>query len=506
LLTHNNDINMKITRKITISAIAFLLVACSGRNQKKSDAGEIDASTARIEYSWESIKTYQIPEWFQDAKFGIMIHLGVYAVPAYTTEGYAEWYPNKIYKDGPDRNYHIHMYGPTEKFGYKDFVPMFKAEKWNPDKWADLFSRAGARYVVPVAEHHDGFAMWDSDLTQWDAMEKGPKRDIIGELGVSVRKRNMKYAPSYHRERHFAHFDSVLVAPEIAEMPEAEGLYGPFSLTRDYIDDYVARWKELEEKYQPDFMWLDHVPIFYDDPEAPIVIEYKKAMRDMIADYLNRSREWNKEIYFNNKGMPRHGINFPIGAGIREADNLDMDDLDVKWQNPATIAESYGYHLEDDRLNRYKSTDELISLLVDVVSKNGNLLLNVGPKADGTISEGQWKKLIGIGEWLEVNGEAIYGTRPWTTYGEGPSTDRYKLTSEDVRFTTKDGYLYAIVMDWPETDTVALTSVAGYTIKDLSLLGYGDVSFANKNGKLFVSLPKEKPCDHAFVLKLQISN
>jgi alpha-L-fucosidase len=157
-------------------------------------------------------------------------------------------------------------------------------------------------------------------------------------------------------------------------------------------------------------------------------------------------------------------------------------------------------------MNRYKSTDELISLLVDVVSKNGNLLLNVGPKADGTISEGQWKKLLGIGEWLEVNGEAIYGTRPWKTYGEGPNTDRYHLTSEDIRFTTKDEYLYAIVMDWPATNTVTLTSVAGYTIEDLSLLGYGDVSFANNNGKLVVSLPKEKPCDHAFVLKFQIDN
>jgi alpha-L-fucosidase len=346
--------------------------------------------------------------------------------------------------------------------------------------------------------------MWDSDLTHWDAMEKGPQRDIIGELGVSVRGKQMKYAPSYHRERHFAYFDSVLVAPEIAKMPEAADLYGPFSLTRDFIDDYVARWKELEKKYQPDFMWLDHVPIFYNDSLHPMVREYRKAMRNMIADYLNQSAGWGKQVYFNNKGMKRHGINFPIGAGVREADNLDMDDPTVKWQNPATIAESYGYHQDDDIQNRYKSTDALISLLVDVVSKNGNLLLNVGPKADGTISVGQRQRLLEIGKWLETNGEAIYGTRPWVSYREGPNTDRYHLTAEDIRFAAKDSCLYAIVMDWPKGDKVTLSSVPVGKIASLSLLGYGEISYAENNGKLVVPLPEARPCDHAFVLKFTL--
>jgi alpha-L-fucosidase len=144
-------------------------------------------------------------------------------------------------------------------------------------------------------------------------------------------------------------------------------------------------------------------------------------------------------------------------------------------------------------------------LLVDVVSKNGNLLLNVGPKADGTISEGQRQRLLEIGKWLEINGEAIYGTRPWETYREGPNTDRYNLTSEDIRYTANDDYLYAIVMDWPQTDTVMLTSVSGFEIVNLSLLGYGDISFAEVDGYLIVQLPKVKPCDHAFVLKFKMS-
>lgn len=487
-----------------MGALTFLLIACLGKNKENPTDSNQGIGNYEIEYSWESIKAHPIPEWFHDAKFGIFIHWGAYAVPAYTTEGYAEWYPNKIYKDGPDRVYHTENYGPTEQFGYKDFIPVFKAEKWNPDNWAELFYKAGAKYVVPVAEHHDGFAMWDSDLTHWDAMEKGPKRDIIGELAKSVRKKEMKYIPSFHRERHFSYYDSVRVAPEIAKMPEALDLYGPFSLTTDFIKDYVARWKEIEKKYEPDFMWLDHVPIFYNDSLNPKVVEYKMAMRDMIADYLNQSSKWGKDLYFNNKGMKRHGINFPLGAGLREADNLDMADQTIMWQNPATIAESYGYHKEDDSKNRYKSTDELISLLVDVVSKNGNLLLNIGPKADGTIPEGQRQRLLEIGKWLDVNGEAIYGSRPWKIFGEGPGTNRLKLASEDIRYTAKDNHLYATVLDWPLVNTVTLTSLSGEKIENLTMLGYGDIPYTENDGSIVVQLPGEKPCNYAFVLKFTL--
>jgi alpha-L-fucosidase len=294
------------------------------------------------------------------------------------------------------------------------------------------------------------------------------------------------------------------VAPEIRKMPEAAGLYGPFSLTKDFIDDYVARWTEIETKYQPDFMWLDHIPILYNDSLNPMVIKYKEAIRNMIADYLNTANGWGKKVYFNNKGREVYGINFPIGAGIREADNVDMGASPSTWQNPATIAHSYGYNRKEEEEETYKPADELISLLVDMVSKNGNLLLNVGPRPDGTISETQRERLLQMGAWLEINGEAIFGTHPWKLFGEGPTADRTRLTAEDIRFTSRDDVVYAIVMDWPDDRQVKIESLAGEKIRSIELLGSGGVEFQSIQDGLNITFPEKKPCNHAYTLKITI--
>jgi alpha-L-fucosidase len=411
-----------------------------------------------------------------------------------------------MYQDDETRKYHLKTYGPD--VGYADFIEQFKAEKWDPETWAELFYRAGAKYIAPVAEHHDGFAMWDSDLTHWDAREKGPHRDIIGELGVAVRKHGLKYSPTYHRERHFWYFDSLMVSPEITRYPERNSLYGPFSLNQSFIDDYMARWKEIEEKYQPDFMWLDHIPYFEWEEKhyADMIPAFKDMFRNLIGSYLDHADEWKKEIYFNNKGQKKFGINFPVG--IREGDNLIMDDFTQKWQNPATIAHSYGYCRIEEKENSYKSANTLIDLLIDIVSKNGNLLLNLGPRADGTISETQKKRLLQIGEWLKINGEGIYGSRPWREYGEGPNKeqkDRYAVnafTSKDFRFTKNDNTIYAFIMEWPADNRATLTSFSGINIKSIDLLGYGPIKFAIKKSGLEVNLPREKPCDYAYTLRI----
>jgi len=504
-------IMMKMTDSkplVLIIAGLFLITACGNRDRGNKAESDL------VEYNWSSIKEYPVPAWFNDAKFGIFIHWGVYSVPGWASSGYAEHYPRRLYQEENFRTYHEKTYGKLPGFGYKDFVPLFRAENWDPDAWAELFERAGARYVIPVAEHHDGFAMWDSDLTTWDAMDRGPHRDIIGDLAGAVRKKNLHFAVSYHRERHFEFFDSTGVAPEIERDPECAGLYGPFSLSREFINGYTARWKELQSKYQPEFMWLDHIPVFYNDSLNPLVKEYKQAVMMMIADFLNTAdTAWNREVYFNNKGKESVGINFPIGAGIREADNLIMNSTDQKWENPATIAHSYGYNVLDDLNKSYKSTNYLVDLLVDVVSKNGNLLLNIGPKSDGTIPEGQVQRLLEMGDWLRINGEAIYGTRPWLVYGEGPnldnisSKDAVSYSAEDIRFTQKGETLYAILLSWPDSGKIIIRSLKGRDVEEVRLLGSGSLpEFSVKPEGCEVLLPSERPCDYAYSLAIKLKS
>jgi alpha-L-fucosidase len=444
------------------------------------------------EAKWQSLKQVAPPAWFEDGKFGIMIHWGVYSVPGWVPHGYAEWYPHKLYRDTDSneiRQYHERRFGKLPDFGYKDFVPRFKAQRWDPGRWARLFKKAGARYVIAVGEHHDGFAMWDSDLTTWDAKEQGPKRDIIGQLAQAVRREGMRYGVSYHRERHFAYYNKQQVMGEIKKVPEAAELYGPFDLSRSFIEDYVARWKEIQRKYKPAMMWLDDVPAFRGDhPNIPL---FKQACKQMIADYLNTATtKWHKPVYLNNKSA-----NWPEGIGCHSADNLQLDAIpDDKWENPATISHSYGYNRDDEKHGRYKSATQLIHLLVDVVSKNGNLLLNVGPKADGTIPAPQKQRLRAIGDWLQSHGEAIYGTRPWKTFGRA-----------DIRYTTKGQTLYAISFT-PRSTPFTLPATAGWMpthIKAVSRLNGKPVDFAVTDQGLKIQPEGKADGKHAWVYKIQ---
>jgi alpha-L-fucosidase len=295
-----------------------------------------------------------------------------------------------------------------------------------------------------VAEHHDGFAMWDSDLTEWDAKDKGPKRDIIGELGEAVRKRGMKYAPSYHRARnwfYYPHFDEFDTSD-----PKYAGLYGeshksttsawPGEGNADpseaFLRDWKKRWEEFRDKYKPDMLWFDGM---WGLDSAFIEMD-----KQIMADYYNKAREWGKEVAINNKGGVWRGGLSPTRVGdYIGGDYMTLDTINpIKWSKPRGIGHSYGYN-KTETMEDYNTVNELVDQLVDIVSKNGNLLLNIGPKADGTIPDIQKERLLGIGRWLDVNGEGIYGTDYWKTFGE-----------DSIRFTRKGkSTLYAISLTWP---------------------------------------------------------
>ncbi|TKG97443.1 alpha-L-fucosidase [Puteibacter caeruleilacunae] len=502
-------------KRIIIYAMLILCVACTPKEKNKEEQ-----SVKKYKPKWESLKQAPVAPWFDDAKFGIFIHWGGYSVIGHRKggRGYAEHVPKILYTD--TAYYYPYMRerfgGCPPDFGYKDIVKQFKAEKWNPDEWAALFNEAGARYVVLTAEHHDGYALWDSDLTDWCATKVGPMRDLVGDLGKAVRAKGMKYAPSYHRERHPGFFAKDIykvnsmpkddIAKEIELDPSAAGLYGPsFSYDDEFIADYAARWKEVQDKYQPDFMWIDDIPIFYKVDPHPQSQKFQDSFQNIIADYFNAAEEWGKDVYLNNKGAH---LNWPEGPGCMEKDNLNLTTIGPKWENPATLGTSYGYMKEEEINDDYKSPEELIHLLCDVVSKNGNLLLNIGPRADGTIPEGMQERLLEMGKWLKINGDAIYDSRPWSKFGEGSALVQDDISGNDIsgkkkakarkipyseksiRYTTsKDkSLLYAMQLVRADNNSCLAKLVTKSSLKDKKIVG---ISLLGSNEKVDWKLTDE---------------
>jgi len=465
---------MGLKKPMLIIAIALLLGACNSPKKKNT------AEKVPYDGSWESLQKMPVPDWFNDGKIGIFIHWGPYSVIGHRKggRGYAEHVPKMIYEDSTYYyKYLRERWGAAPpEFGYKDIIPEFKAENWNPDDWAKLFAEVGAKYVVLTAEHHDGWANWDSDLTPWNAMDMGPKRDIVGDLGEAVHKHGLKYAPSYHRERHTSFFTTKKyvvdakarpdILEEIKRVPQAESLYGPFGFSKEAVDEYVARWKEIQEKYQPDMLWVDDIPIFTrdgndtrKDPQAfkPIIKYFYDQCRLMITDFMNNGVERGQEVYVNNKGGNR---NWPDGVGCLEKDNLKLEVIGPKWQSCTTFGTSFGY-LENDT---YKTVEDVIREMVEVVSRNGNFLVNIGPKADGTIPEEQIDRLHEMGKWLGINGEAIYGTRYWKVNQQ---------ETGNLAFTTKGTTLFAIALEKPK-ESIVIEATKGWSnneVESVKLLG-----------------------------------
>jgi alpha-L-fucosidase len=467
-------------------------------------AARVETPEGPFEPAWGSLKAYTVPDWYTDGKFGIFIHWGPYCVPAFGNE----WYPRNMYvPHSAEHGFHTRVYGPVTEFGYKDFIPQFRAEAYDPAAWADLFSRAGARFVVPVAEHHDGFAMYDSDLTKWCAARMGPRRDIVGELADAVREAGMVFGVSSHRAEHWWYMNGGMAIPSDVQDPELRDFYGPAAPggtqpDEDFLEDWLARCAELVDRYRPQLFWFDWWI------EEPAFVPY---LQRFAAYYYNRGAEWGEGVAINYKKEA-----FPAGAAVYDIERGQTSGIHPYfWQNDTAISRnSWGYINHHD----YKTAGTLIGDLVDIVSKNGALLLNIGPRADGTIPEPERDILLDIGRWLEVNGEAIYGTRPWRVFGEGPTqvpeglfTDakRASFTSEDIRFTAGADTLYAIALAWPADGTLRIRGLGGLRdplsreIADVQLLGCAaPVAWQRDEDALTVHLPSEKPCEHAYTLKI----
>lgn len=496
---------------------------------------------------WPSLRQYSAPEWFRDAKFGIFMHWGVQSVP----ENQNGWYARHMYmQDSVEFNehsyeYHIKHYGHPSVFGYKDLIPLWKAEHWDPYALVKFYKEIGAKYIVPVAVHHDNFDNYDSSFQPWNSVNMGPKKDIVGMWAAATRKYGLRFGVSSHSDRSWSWFitshGSDSHGPKAGvsydgNLTKADGKgkwwegYDPadlYSRNHDinegpdsaYCTKWYNRTKELIDKYRPDLLYFDGpMPIMCESCNKNRSVYEKYGLR-IAAYFYNSNMKWHDgkmEAVLNIKSYGPQSIPYKNAVVVDIEKGQTSDILPYPWQTDTTLPAGWFY---DHRPSELTDT-VVVQNLCDIVSKNGNLLLNVALKPDGTLPADQAQKLKNIGKWLHLNGEAIYGTRPWKVYGEGPTkvqNSHFKqntkpFTANDVRFTTKGNMLYAIVLGWPESKSITIKSLnkinlGNSKIQTINMLGSAKriLWSENLNG-INIIFPDRKPCDFAYVFKLQLSN
>jgi alpha-L-fucosidase len=459
----------------------------------------------------DSLTNYACPEWFRDAKFGIWSHWGPQAVPM---DG--DWYARGMYEPGNKHyTYHTNHYGHPSTFGYKDIIPLWKAEKWDPDRLMQLYQKAGAKYFVSMGSHHDNFYLWNSKLHPWNSVRMGPKRDVVGEWQKAAKKYGLRFGVSEHLGASFTWFQSSHGADksgpkagvpydgansnywDLYHFPAEPGDTGWYSKNPKWHQQWYERIRELVDGYQPDLL--------YTDGGVPFGNEVGLSM---IA-------------HFYNQDAARHGGRVEAVYACKQksegrwAEDLErgiMPKIDPHpWQTDTSIGDWYY-----NRDWKFQPVRWVIHMLVDNVSKNGNLLLNVVQRPDGSLDPEVEQMLKELAEWNQVHGEAVFGTRPWLVYGEsaikvrgGHFKEDFKYNAKEIRFTTKGGTLYAIALGWPEDGQLVIRSLAKPDGEDvnqiaaLSLLGYdGQVSWRQSAEGLVVTLPTQKVSAHTVALKI----
>lgn len=500
---------MKGLYKIGVFGMIAMLMACDHSNSSKTITPEKPTYKA----NWDSLAKYEeAPEWFREAKFGIYAHWGVLSVPAYAND----WYPRNMHVVGSNEyKHHVETYGEPKDFGYHDFVPEFKAENFNAEEWATLFEKAGAKFAGVVAEHHDGWSNWKSEINPWNAYDKGPHKDVLGQLEKAIHGKGMKFVASFHKARNLQIFqndstkwlDDTSYFPYNPEMPTSSTdsiiriMYGNIPKEQFY-KNWLGELEEVIDNYSPDL-------IYFDSKLDKIPEDYKK---EFVAYYVNHAAKNNQGVVITHKEGE-----LPKSVSIEDFEKGRNNKITKDyWLTDETVSVGSWSYTNDLGL---KSTGEIIHVLADVVSKNGALMLNVSPKADGTIPENQQAILLEIGDWMHTNGEAIYASKPWHVFGEGPTKqkksgmflDKITYTNKDVRYTTKGKTIYAIVLGWPGANVTmnlkAFATENAYeipTVKSVTLLGSkASIDFKQTNDGLQITTPNTVTDTKAIVFKLE---
>jgi alpha-L-fucosidase len=497
----------RLRKRFFFVVLVMVMASVKGYAQEKEEAFT----------NWDHLKN-EIPQWLKDAKFGIYFHWGVYNVPAYNSE----WYSRTMYVPGTSPNkHHLATYGPLKTFGYKDFIPMFTAGHFNADEWVDLFVRAGAKFAGPVAEHADGFSMWDSKVNAYNAKDMGPKVDIVKAMQKAVRKRNLKFITTFHHQWQWGWYPTFDSSTDAGD-PKYAGLYGPVVskdawLQKDSAerpsDEFNKQWltkvEEVVNKYKPDLLYFDsrlgHIGESYRKQVATTFYNSAKNRKDRI-------------ILYKAKDLPQ-------GVGMSTYEKTRLNKMgENTWLTEEPISTYSWSYTSDIKL---RNAEDIVKGLVDIVSKNGVYLLNICPKADGTIPQDQKEILLAIGGWMHQYGDAIYDTHPWYTYGEGPAkeadekaerptTDRrkyfeIKFTADDVRYTRKGNTVNAIILGKPAEGQKILLKAFNknkvpekISITEVTMAGSSEkITWEYLDEGLSVTIPAAVESEVATVLKIQ---